>query len=45
MTKLYPMSMNGNDRSSWRGQYEISLSKIDEAIEHSPTVIDLYSVK
>ncbi|XP_004506868.1 N-terminal acetyltransferase A complex auxiliary subunit NAA15-like [Cicer arietinum] len=28
-----------------RGQYETSLSKIDEAIEHTPTVIDLYSVK
>ncbi|KAM3699872.1 hypothetical protein ACJW30_05G058200 [Castanea mollissima] len=28
-----------------RGQYDISLSKIDEAIEHTPTVIDLYSVK
>ncbi|XP_061338524.1 N-terminal acetyltransferase A complex auxiliary subunit NAA15 [Gastrolobium bilobum] len=28
-----------------RGQYEISLSKINEAIEHTPTVIDLYSVK
>ncbi|KAK7255315.1 hypothetical protein RIF29_28722 [Crotalaria pallida] len=28
-----------------RGQYEISLSKIDEAIEHTPTVIDLYSAK
>ncbi|KAK7294152.1 hypothetical protein RJT34_17035 [Clitoria ternatea] len=28
-----------------RGQYEISLSKMDEAIEHTPTVIDLYSVK
>ncbi|KAI4387032.1 hypothetical protein MLD38_004896 [Melastoma candidum] len=28
-----------------RGQYDISLSKIDEAIGHTPTVIDLYSVK
>ncbi|XP_027344722.1 N-terminal acetyltransferase A complex auxiliary subunit NAA15-like isoform X2 [Abrus precatorius] len=28
-----------------RGQYEIALSKIDEALEHTPTVIDLYSVK
>ncbi|XP_062083607.1 N-terminal acetyltransferase A complex auxiliary subunit NAA15-like [Humulus lupulus] len=28
-----------------RGQYEIALSKIDEAIEHTPTVIDLYSGK
>ncbi|KAI4329285.1 hypothetical protein L6164_021567 [Bauhinia variegata] len=28
-----------------RGQYEIALSKIDEAIEHTPTVIDLYSAK
>ncbi|KAL9304484.1 hypothetical protein ACSQ67_021747 [Phaseolus vulgaris] len=28
-----------------RGQFEIALSKIDEAIEHTPTVIDLYSVK
>ncbi|KAL5072633.1 hypothetical protein RYX36_011617 [Vicia faba] len=27
------------------GQYANSLSKIDEAIEHTPTVIDLYSVK
>lgn len=28
-----------------RSQYDISLAKIDEAIEHTPTVIDLYSVK
>ncbi|KAK2651397.1 hypothetical protein Ddye_011253 [Dipteronia dyeriana] len=28
-----------------RGQYEVALSKIDEAMEHTPTVIDLYSVK
>ncbi|THG22776.1 hypothetical protein TEA_024701 [Camellia sinensis var. sinensis] len=28
-----------------RGQYDIALAKIDEAIEHTPTVIDLYSVK
>ncbi|KAL2332403.1 hypothetical protein Fmac_019984 [Flemingia macrophylla] len=28
-----------------RGQYDIALSKIDEAIDHTPTVIDLYSVK
>ncbi|XP_044486664.1 N-terminal acetyltransferase A complex auxiliary subunit NAA15-like isoform X2 [Mangifera indica] len=28
-----------------RGQYDIALSKINEAIEHTPTVIDLYSVK
>ncbi|XP_062157189.1 N-terminal acetyltransferase A complex auxiliary subunit NAA15 [Alnus glutinosa] len=28
-----------------RGQYDIALSKIDEAIEHTPTVIDLYSIK
>ncbi|XP_011002722.1 PREDICTED: N-alpha-acetyltransferase 16, NatA auxiliary subunit-like [Populus euphratica] len=28
-----------------RGQYDVALSKIDEAIEHTPTVIDLYSVK
>ncbi|XP_054780872.1 N-terminal acetyltransferase A complex auxiliary subunit NAA15-like isoform X1 [Prosopis cineraria] len=28
-----------------RGQYEIALSRIDEAIKHTPTVIDLYSVK
>ncbi|XP_019448115.1 PREDICTED: N-alpha-acetyltransferase 15, NatA auxiliary subunit-like isoform X1 [Lupinus angustifolius] len=28
-----------------RGQYETALSKINEAIEHTPTVIDLYSVK
>ncbi|CAL5210657.1 unnamed protein product [Lathyrus oleraceus] len=28
-----------------RSQYAISLSKIDEAIKHTPTVIDLYSVK
>ncbi|KAK3020555.1 hypothetical protein RJ639_047467 [Escallonia herrerae] len=28
-----------------RGQYEIALAKIDEAIKHTPTVIDLYSVK
>lgn len=28
-----------------RGQYDIAVTKIDEAIEHTPTVIDLYSVK
>ncbi|MBA0594873.1 hypothetical protein Gorai_011762, partial [Gossypium raimondii] len=28
-----------------RGQYDIALSKIDEAIQHTPTGIDLYSVK
>ncbi|XP_043702732.1 N-terminal acetyltransferase A complex auxiliary subunit NAA15 isoform X2 [Telopea speciosissima] len=28
-----------------RGQYDIALTKIDEAINHTPTVIDLYSVK
>ncbi|KAL9269086.1 N-terminal acetyltransferase A complex auxiliary subunit NAA15-like protein [Drosera capensis] len=28
-----------------RGQYEIDLEKIDEAIQHTPTVIDLYSAK
>lgn len=28
-----------------RGEYDAALSKIDEAIEHTPTVIDLYLVK
>ncbi|XP_078432271.1 tetratricopeptide repeat (TPR)-containing protein [Wolffia australiana] len=28
-----------------RGQYDIALAKIDEAIKHTPTVIDLYSAK
>ncbi|KAL5729406.1 N-alpha-acetyltransferase 16 [Ranunculus cassubicifolius] len=28
-----------------RGQYDIALAKIEEAIEHTPTVIDLYLVK
>ncbi|XP_050231671.1 N-terminal acetyltransferase A complex auxiliary subunit NAA15 [Mercurialis annua] len=28
-----------------RGKYDIALTKIDEALEHTPTVIDLYSVK
>ncbi|GMI78063.1 mutant,snc1-enhancing 6, EMBRYO DEFECTIVE 2753, OMISHA, NAA15 [Hibiscus trionum] len=28
-----------------RGQYDVAFSKIDEAIQHTPTVIDLYSVK
>lgn len=28
-----------------RGQYHLALAKIDEAIEHTPTVIDLYSIK
>ncbi|XP_052176449.1 N-terminal acetyltransferase A complex auxiliary subunit NAA15-like isoform X2 [Diospyros lotus] len=27
------------------GQYDTALAKIDEAIKHTPTVIDLYSVK
>jgi len=28
-----------------RCQHDIALAKIDEAIEHTPTVIDLYSAK
>lgn len=28
-----------------RGQHDVALTKIDEAIAHTPTVIDLYSVK
>jgi hypothetical protein len=28
-----------------RSQYDIALDKIDEAILHTPTVIDLYSIK
>ncbi|KAK6148894.1 hypothetical protein DH2020_016419 [Rehmannia glutinosa] len=28
-----------------RGHYDVALRKIDEAIDHTPTVIDLYSVK
>lgn len=28
-----------------RGQHDIALAKIDEAMEHTPTVIDLYSTK
>ncbi|XP_057459608.1 N-terminal acetyltransferase A complex auxiliary subunit NAA15-like [Actinidia eriantha] len=28
-----------------RGQYDIALEKIEEAIKHTPTLIDLYSVK
>ncbi|KAJ6839531.1 N-alpha-acetyltransferase 15, NatA auxiliary subunit [Iris pallida] len=28
-----------------RGQHDIALSKIEEAIEHTPTVVDLYSAK
>ncbi|KAL1551466.1 N-alpha-acetyltransferase 16, NatA auxiliary subunit [Salvia divinorum] len=28
-----------------RCQYDVALKKIDEAIEHTPTVIDLYSMK
>lgn len=28
-----------------QGQYDIALAKIDQAIAHTPTVIDLYSVK
>ncbi|KAF8393317.1 hypothetical protein HHK36_021558 [Tetracentron sinense] len=28
-----------------RGQHDIAIAKIDEAIGHTPTVIDLYSVK
>ncbi|XP_058074694.1 N-terminal acetyltransferase A complex auxiliary subunit NAA15 isoform X2 [Magnolia sinica] len=28
-----------------RGQHDLALTKIDEAIEHTPTVIDLYTVK
>lgn len=36
------MLMQHYDR---RGQYDIALSKIDEAINHTPTVIDLYSAK
>lgn len=28
-----------------RGQYDMALAKIEEAMQHTPTVIDLYSVK
>ncbi|CAA7403072.1 unnamed protein product [Spirodela intermedia] len=28
-----------------RGQHDLALARIDEAIEHTPTVIDLYSAK
>nr|XP_043614769.1 N-terminal acetyltransferase A complex auxiliary subunit NAA15 isoform X2 [Erigeron canadensis] len=28
-----------------RGVYDIALAKVDEAMQHTPTVIDLYSVK
>ncbi|CAH1425556.1 unnamed protein product [Lactuca virosa] len=28
-----------------RGQYDVALVKIEEAMQHTPTVIDLYSVK
>lgn len=28
-----------------QGMHDIALAKIDEAIEHTPTVIDLYSAK
>ncbi|CAI9286388.1 unnamed protein product [Lactuca saligna] len=28
-----------------RGQYDVALAKIEEAMQHTPTVIDLYSVK
>ncbi|KAD2806185.1 hypothetical protein E3N88_39562 [Mikania micrantha] len=28
-----------------RGLYDVALAKIDEAMQHTPTVIDLYSVK
>lgn len=38
----FSMLMQHYDR---RGQYDIALSKIDEAIDHTPTVIDLYSAK
>ena len=37
-----PVGMQHYDK---RGQYDLSLSKIDEDIEHTPTVIDLYSAK
>lgn len=37
-----PILMQHYDR---RGQYDLALAKIDEAMEHTPTVIDLYSVK
>nr|GFD08634.1 N-terminal acetyltransferase A complex auxiliary subunit NAA15 [Tanacetum cinerariifolium] len=28
-----------------RGLYDIALAKIDEAMQHTPTVIDLYTTK
>lgn len=28
-----------------RAQYDMALAKIEEAMQHTPTVIDLYSVK
>lgn len=39
---MYFMMVQHYDR---RGQYDVALTKINEAIEHTPTVIDLYSVK
>ena len=41
LTKIY-VSVQHYDR---RGQYDIALEKIEEAIKHTPTLIDLYSVK
>lgn len=39
---FYPFLWQHYDR---RCQYSIALDKIDEAINHTPTVIDLYSAK
>lgn len=39
---LSDIIMQSYDR---RGRYDDALAKINEAIEHTPTVIDLYSIK
>lgn len=39
---FYPLLLQHYDR---RSQFSTALEKIDEAISHTPTVIDLYSAK
>ncbi|ONM37065.1 Ulp1 protease family C-terminal catalytic domain containing protein expressed [Zea mays] len=41
----WPSLVQLNKHYDRRGQYDIALNKIDEAISHTLTVIDLYSVK
>ncbi|KAH0434372.1 hypothetical protein IEQ34_026832 [Dendrobium chrysotoxum] len=42
---LFLLSQHMSQHYERRGQHDLALVKIDEAIKHTPTVIDLYSIK